>query len=166
MICFSLGSNLGDSLGYLRKAVDALQLVFGKPVKMSSVYETESWGVVNHPPYLNATICFNTELSPDEVLKNIMNIEKQLGRVRSTAATPEPRTIDIDILFYDEWILNNSQLIIPHPRIKDRKFVLIPLVEMMGNYRHPQTGECMLELLEKCKDTSQVVKTELLLNPE
>jgi 2-amino-4-hydroxy-6-hydroxymethyldihydropteridine diphosphokinase len=162
MICFSLGSNLGDKLGYLRKAVSSLKEVFGNPLLISSVYETEGWGVENHPVYLNAVICFHTNLTPEVVLGKILDIEKTYGRERNSDSI-DPRTIDIDILFYDDIILKKENLIIPHPLLKYRKFVLLPLSEIMGDYLHPEFGVSINELLERCEDLSGVSKTELSL---
>jgi 2-amino-4-hydroxy-6-hydroxymethyldihydropteridine diphosphokinase len=147
---------------YLRKAVAALREAFGHETRVSSVYETEGWGVVDHPSYLNAVICFNTEISPEMVLHKILTIEQTLGRERKKDSV-DPRTIDIDILFYDDLIVKKENLVIPHPLLKYRKFVLLPLSEIMGNYLHPEWGIKMNELLDTCEDASGVNKTELSL---
>jgi 2-amino-4-hydroxy-6-hydroxymethyldihydropteridine diphosphokinase len=162
MVCFSLGSNLGDRIGYLKKAMISLQELFGKPDKVSPVYETEGWGVDNHPPYLNAVACFDTQMTVENILENILQIEKQLGRIRIEDSYV-PRTIDIDILFYDNLILNEENLIIPHPLLKYRKFVLVPLAGIMGDYVHPVSGISISHLLEICEDQSEVRKTDLTL---
>ena len=162
MICFSLGSNLGDRLGYLQKAFISLSEVFGTPLLISSVYETDGWGVEDHPAYLNAAICFNTLMSPEEVLEKILTVEKEYGRIR-TAGVIAPRTLDIDLLFYDDIMLKKENLIIPHPLLKYRKFVLLPLAEIMGDYLHPEFGVSINELLERCDDHSGICKTELSL---
>jgi 2-amino-4-hydroxy-6-hydroxymethyldihydropteridine diphosphokinase len=162
MVSFSLGSNLGDKAGYLQKAVSLLKDIFGEPYLMSSIYETEGWGVNNHPIYLNAVVCFNTLLPPEEILEKILDIEKRLGRIRNTGEY-KPRTIDIDILFYDDIILKKENLTIPHPLLIYRKFVLLPLSEIMGDYIHPEYGVSINELLDKCEDLSGVTKTELSL---
>lgn len=162
MICFSLGSNLGNRLGYLQKALTALTQVFGKPLLISSVYETASWGVEDHPSYLNAAVCFQTLMSPDEVLSNILAIEIKYGRVRKKGHV-EPRTIDIDILLYDNLVLKKENLTIPHPLLKYRKFVLLPLSEIVGDFIHPEYGKSIKELLETCEDVSGISKTALSL---
>jgi 2-amino-4-hydroxy-6-hydroxymethyldihydropteridine diphosphokinase len=162
MICFSLGSNLGDKLEYLQKAVSSLTGVFGEPLLISSVYETEGWGVTDHPSYLNAVICFTTVMTPDEVLSNILAIEEAYGRIRNSGAV-DPRNIDIDILFYDDLVLKKENLTIPHPLLKYRKFVLLPLSEIMGDFVHPEYSVSINQLLEKCEDLSGVYKTELTL---
>jgi 2-amino-4-hydroxy-6-hydroxymethyldihydropteridine diphosphokinase len=162
MVCFSLGSNLGDKLGYMQRSVNLLREAFGEALLMSSVYETEGWKVENHPTYLNAVICFNTLLPPEEVLEKVLTIEKKQGRIR-TPGSVDPRTIDIDLLFYNNMILKKENLIIPHPLLKYRKFVLLPLAEIMGDYLHPELGVSINELLERCEDLSGVSKTELSL---
>ena len=162
MICFSIGSNLGDRLDYLRKAVDALKLIFGEPIMVSAVYETEGWGVDDHPLFLNAAISFDTNLLAEDILKIIQKIEKDFGRVRSLYIV-EPRTIDIDILFFENWVLKTDDLVVPHPLISKRRFVLEPLAEIMGNFVHPSLKKNINELLESCEDKCRVVKTELNL---
>jgi 2-amino-4-hydroxy-6-hydroxymethyldihydropteridine diphosphokinase len=162
MVYFSLGSNLGDKLGYLQKAVISLSEVFGKPLLISSVYETDGWGVDDHPAYLNAVICFDTQMLPEEVLEKILSVEKVHGRNR-TLGVIAPRTLDIDLLFYDDIMLKKENLTIPHPLLKYRKFVLLPLAEIMGDYLHPEWGVSINELLERCDDHSGVRKTELSL---
>jgi deoxyguanosine kinase len=165
MICFSLGSNLGNKLEYLQQAVLLLQEAFGEALMMSSVYETEGWGVEGHPAYLNAVIAFKTLLAPEAVLDTILAIEKKFGRQRNPGIV-EPRTIDIDILFYDDIILKKENLTIPHPLLKYRKFVLLPLSEILGDYVHPGYGVSVNQLLDSCEDLSGVNKTELTLAEE
>jgi 2-amino-4-hydroxy-6-hydroxymethyldihydropteridine diphosphokinase len=162
MVCFSLGSNLGDRLGYLQKALTALGEAFSKPLLISSVYETDGWGVEDHPSYLNAVVCFQTHMPPEDVLARILAIEIIHGRMRKKDYI-EPRTIDIDILFYDNLVLKKDNLTIPHPLLKYRKFVLLPLSEIMGNFVHPIYGVSITELLDACEDVSGVIKTALSL---
>jgi 2-amino-4-hydroxy-6-hydroxymethyldihydropteridine diphosphokinase len=162
MVCFSLGSNLGDRLGYLKKAMVLLKKVFGEPLLISSIYETEGWGVNNHPSYLNAVVCYKTLMPPHEVLSQILNIEKKYGRERRKGQI-EPRTIDIDILMYNDVVLKNENLTIPHPQLKYRKFVLLPLSEIMGDFIHPEYGMSIKELLDTCADVSGISKTALSL---
>jgi 2-amino-4-hydroxy-6-hydroxymethyldihydropteridine diphosphokinase len=162
MICFSLGSNLGDRFWYIQKALAAFGEVFGEPSLTSSVYETEAWGVDNHPSYLNAVVCFQTLIPPEEVLSHILAIERKYGRERKKGKI-EPRTIDIDILFYDDLILQKENLTIPHPLLKYRKFVLLPLAEIMGDFIHPEYGKSIRELLDTCEDVSGISKTALSL---
>jgi 2-amino-4-hydroxy-6-hydroxymethyldihydropteridine diphosphokinase len=162
MVYFSLGSNLGDRLDYLRNALVSLHELFGTPEKISSVYETEGWGVDNHPAYLNAVVCFQTSMSPEDILTKILIIEKLHGRERNTGSY-EPRTLDIDILLYDDVIMKKENLVIPHPLLKYRKFVLLPLCEISGEFIHPEFGISINELLDKCDDESGIWKTQLTL---
>lgn len=162
MVCFSLGSNMGERLENLRQALVMLDHSLGKPMVVSSVYETEPWGVAHHESYLNMAVCYETTWPPEKIYTLISFIEKKLGRVR-TVKTIEPRTIDIDTLFYDDQILKTENLTIPHPRIKDRKFVLEPLAEIMENFHDPETGLTIKELLLQCTDTCTVLKTDLKL---
>ncbi|MCK9612385.1 MAG: 2-amino-4-hydroxy-6-hydroxymethyldihydropteridine diphosphokinase [Bacteroidales bacterium] len=162
MICFSLGSNSGDRFAYLRSAVDRLIKAFGRPASVSSVYETEPWGVKGHNNYLNAVICFETEMTARNIHKRIAVIENIFGRVRMPGKI-HPRTIDIDILFYNDEIIHTPTLTIPHPRLHLRKFVLMPLSEILNDFIHPETGISVREMLEKCEDKCCVVKTDFNL---
>lgn len=164
MVCFSLGSNMGDRAAYLRRALTMLSENLGEIISVSSVYETEPWGVENHENYLNAVACYKTTLSPDEVFNIISFTEKKLGRIRSSEAI-EPRTIDIDILFFDDLIIKTEKLTVPHPLIIFRKFVLTPLTEIMGNFIHPELGLTIKELFDQCADMSEITKTDLKIFP-
>ncbi len=162
MVCFSLGSNMGDKPGNLRQAVALLGEKLGKPCAVSSIYKTEPWGVTGHDDYLNMAVCFNTTFSPDEIFEITSSIESRLGRKRSLK-TVAPRTIDIDLLFYHDEVIKTSRLSIPHPRLKERKFVLAPLDEIMGDFKYPRTDLTIHDLLLQCKDTCSVEKTSLNL---
>jgi 2-amino-4-hydroxy-6-hydroxymethyldihydropteridine diphosphokinase len=163
MIVLGLGSNIGNRLKYLNDACFELSRVFGGPVAVSSVYETQGWGVKDHPDYLNAAICFNCDVTPEKTLQILHSIEKSLGRERKQDEIL-PRTIDIDLLFYDNLIIKNQQLIIPHPRIKYRKFVLLPLCEIMADFIHPECNQSIRELTAQCEDESGIEKTTYLIN--
>ncbi len=162
MVYFSLGSNLGNRIIFLQQAMLLLSQRVGTCIVASSVYETEPWGVHGHQKYLNAVACFQTTLSPKQVLITILNIEKQLGRVRIQNKI-EPRNIDIDILFYDQLQINTKSLKIPHPKLKYRNFVLVPLVEIASDFMVPQLNSSIRELLKTNNDTSTIIKTELSL---
>jgi len=162
MVCFCLGSNVGDRAAYLKNSLDLLTENFGTASKISSIYETEPWGVSKHDDYLNMVAAFETALSPEKVFMITSSIEKKLGRIRRTGRI-DPRTIDIDILFYDDLVINKDDLIIPHPRIASRRFVLQPLVEIMEHFVHPVFGKTIAELFSQCSDNSLVVKTKINL---
>lgn len=154
MIILGLGSNMGDRLSYLRQArnlLDQHQCILVEQV--SSVYETEPVGVKDQPKFLNAIVSIKTKLTPDALLDSCMAIEQQLGRVRDKRWGP--RTIDIDILFYNDIELSLERLVLPHPRLRERRFVLLPLLELMGE--KPVLGNItVLDLLAMTKDNSDV----------
>ena len=160
MVCFSLGSNLGNRIEFLRQAMQMLEERVGKMLSISSIYETEPWGVDGHQNYYNLVAWFDTKLLPDEVLETAMIIEKELGRMRIKNMI-EPRTIDIDILFYNNLIIDTKSLKIPHPLIKNRNFVLVPLAEVSGEFVHPEQMVTINELVKSCQDTSIIIKTDI-----
>jgi 2-amino-4-hydroxy-6-hydroxymethyldihydropteridine diphosphokinase len=151
-----LGTNLGDRITYLEQATIQLIKVFNEPYKTSSIYETAAWGNTQQPSFLNQVIIFKTSLSPQQSLQHILSIEKGLGRERLIKMGP--RTIDIDILFYEDQIVQNESLTIPHPHLQDRKFVLEPLLEIIPNYIHPKFKKSVQVLFNECTDTLNVKK--------
>ena len=151
-----LGGNIGDRESAIYQALFEISQRVGEITAQSKVYETEAWGVENQQAYLNQCIEVKTLLSPDELITTLLSIEQYLGRVRSLNGVYEPRTIDIDILFYNHAIIENEQLTIPHPRLQLRKFVLIPLNEICSNYLHPLLNKSIFNLLSQCEDQSEV----------
>ena len=128
----SLGSNMGDRLEYLSKAIDKIAQIQGCNIlNKSRVYETEPWGYENQEAFLNLCISIETSLSPYELLESLQTIELELDRVRKIHWGP--RTIDIDILLFDDIICEDVKLTIPHPRMRERAFVLIPLYDIEKN---------------------------------
>lgn len=128
----SLGSNMGDRLEYLSKAIDKISEIQGCNIlNKSRVYETEPWGYENQEAFLNLCISIETSLSPYELLESLQTIELELDRVRKIHWGP--RTIDIDILLFDDIICEDDKLTIPHPRMSERAFVLIPLYDIEKN---------------------------------
>jgi 2-amino-4-hydroxy-6-hydroxymethyldihydropteridine diphosphokinase len=133
----ALGSNLGDRLGHLRKAVERLQAV-GQLVACSSVYETEPRDYTDQPHFLNAAVALNTRLSPGDLLAALLRIESSLGRERHADQPPKgPRRIDLDILLYNSQVVDTPGLQLPHPRLHERLFVLMPLAEIASALSHP-----------------------------
>lgn len=152
------GSNTGNRQEIIEKAISALALHAGEIMEMSSYYETEPWGFDSPEVFLNRIVLFDTALSPRDFLASCLQTEQQLGRVRHTGPRYQSRTIDIDILFYESIILNTPELTIPHPRITERNFVLIPLNELMPEFRHPVFNEAIADLLKKSPDHLLVKK--------
>jgi len=151
-----LGGNIGDREMALKHALLKIKEQIGEISAQSSIYETEAWGVENQQAYLNQCIEVKTNLSVSSLIESLLLIEKELGRMRTISATYEPRTIDLDILFYNDVIVNEPKLIVPHPRLHLRKFVLIPLNEIASNYLHPLLNKTIFSLLSECDDSSDV----------
>jgi 2-amino-4-hydroxy-6-hydroxymethyldihydropteridine diphosphokinase len=152
-----LGSNLGDRAGHLLCAVKNMLDIALPLTRVSSVYETSPVDTFDQPIFLNAVV----ELSgpklpaPDQLLSNLLQIEKNLGRDRSVLRGP--RTIDLDLLFYENQLLESEDLVVPHPRLHLRKFVLAPLAELTPNLIHPRLNKTIYQLLMEIGD-NQVVK--------
>jgi len=152
-----LGSNLGDKKKQLNKAQHLIREMIGPVTMHSSIYETEPWGFSSKDKFLNRALKVSTFFSPEKVMTNIHEIEKTFGRERNQEGYSS-RTMDIDILFYDDLILISDDLKIPHPLLHNRKFVLIPLNEIAPRHIHPISGKTIKELLAECKDTKDVRK--------
>ena len=150
-----LGSNLGDRMKQLEEATAIISKTIGSVVLQSSTYETEPWGFSAEDKFLNKAIRAMTFLLPEEIMEKINEIEKMFGRERQNEGYSS-RTLDIDILFYDDLILDQEGLKIPHPRLQDRRFVLIPLNEIAPRLVHPSLKKTIEELLFECKDEKEV----------
>ena len=155
-VCLSLGSNLGPRETYLRKALQALDKELGSLVKCSSFYETLPWGFSSDSLFLNAAACYDTLLSPGEVLAVTQQIEKSLGRKeKSRQGQYADRCIDIDILLYDDKVMQTPDMILPHPHMAERMFVLEPLAEIMPHLLHPLLRKTILQLKEELAERSE-----------
>lgn len=153
------GANLGDRIGTLEAARRLIEVKIGTVLKTSGIYETQSWGNVDQPDYLNQALEVATSLPPGAVLEAIFEIEATLGRIRRSKW--ESRLIDIDILFYENKVLNTKELTIPHPHLHRRNFVLVPMLEIAPNKQHPIYKKTIEELYEETEDTLDVVLLDL-----
>lgn len=158
-IVILLGSNQGKSKNLILKAKDMLISKLGKCLKESSLYESEAWGFKSESNFLNQVVLFETQLLVLEILQIALDIEKELGRIRNSAGYAS-RTMDIDLLFYDDLIISETDLQIPHPRLHLRRFTLEPLAEIMPDFIHPELKKNMLELLNLCTDNLSLTKLE------
>jgi 2-amino-4-hydroxy-6-hydroxymethyldihydropteridine diphosphokinase len=155
-IYLALGTNLGNRLVNLRTAVAAVTPAV-TVLAESPVYETLPWGVIDQPDFLNMVLKVKTYLAPPALLAHLKHIETQLGRAPSIRYGP--RLIDVDILFYDDLVLNTSELTIPHPRLHERAFVLVPLADLAPDFVHPAFGKPVRALLATV-DTTGVKRYE------
>jgi 2-amino-4-hydroxy-6-hydroxymethyldihydropteridine diphosphokinase len=161
-ICLALGSNVGDRLGSLRAAVEALR-PYVKIIAASRIYETDPVYATDQPAFLNAAVTGTTALAPEGLLYTLKDIETDLGR--QPTFRYGPRVIDIDILFYDDLVLRAQNLTIPHALMHERLFVLRPLADVAPDWVHPVLGETVATLLSCVLDKSGVFPTEDSLLP-
>ena len=157
LVWIGLGSNLGERITFLQRALDMLQQDNRlQLINTSSIYETEPLGFESDQPFLNAVATIIWTGNAEELLKLIATTETSLGRTRNDEIRYESRCIDLDILFFGEEVINNSTLQVPHPRIHERQFVLQPLNELIPSYIHPVLNQSVSELVHFCKDKSKV----------
>lgn len=153
-----LGSNEGDRFRHLEKAATAIAEKTGVILRQSALYETAAWGKTDQPDFINQSILVETDLPPLQLLQSILDIETRLGRVRTEKWGP--RIIDIDILFYGRRKIDKAGLTIPHPHLQNRNFVLIPTMEIAGDWIHPGFDLTVEELYRQCRDTGEVYLLE------
>ena len=146
-VYLALGSNLGDRLANLKQAIDSLTPQMEVKAK-SSVYETPPWGYEDQPKFLNQVVKAKTYLDPEPLLKHLKRLEVALGRKESFPNGP--RLIDMDILFYDDLVLNTPALSVPHPRLHERGFVLLPLMDINPDLVHPINKKSVREMAAGC----------------
>ena len=151
-----LGSNIGDSQLQLSVAIKYIEQKIGTLIRQSKLYSTAAWGDTRQPDFLNQVIVVQTALTPLKTMQTILAIEKEMGRIRTLKNAP--RIIDIDILFFNKMVMDETMLTLPHPEIQNRRFVLIPLNELTPNLNHPVLGLSIHELLKICPDQLTVKK--------
>lgn len=171
-----LGSNRGDRAQLISEALKMLERSAGPILRKSAVYESEPWGFEDPTPFLNQVAEIETGLSPADLLDKLLTIEVQLGRIRpfdgcgcGVPARPEPgmasggeipayaaRTIDLDILFYGQQLIFTDSLMVPHPRLHERRFTLLPMCEIAPDFMHPLLKKSVSALLNDCRDVSKV----------
>ena len=143
-VYFSLGTNLGDKEQNLRLAVQHIEERIGKVVSLSAFYATAPWGFASDNTFLNAVVCVETSLPPLEILSVTQSIEKEMGRThKSVNGVYSDRVIDIDLLLYDDLVLDTPTLKLPHPLMQERRFVMEPLAEIAPDVMHPVLGKTL-----------------------
>ncbi|MEE2700282.1 MAG: 2-amino-4-hydroxy-6-hydroxymethyldihydropteridine diphosphokinase [Bacteroidota bacterium] len=153
-IFLQLGSNMGEREVYLQNAITLIAEGIGIIQKKSKVYESVPWGVENQNNYLNQVLQIKSEFSAEDVLEKVLQIEDEIGRIRNEKWGE--RIIDIDILFFNDLIIEKEGICIPHIHLHSRKFVLLPLNEIVPDFMHPKYNKTISELLSECKDIESV----------
>jgi len=156
-VYLGIGTNLGNREENLKRAIAEIEEKIGIAEQSSSIYQTEPWGFNSKEQFLNMVVVVKTKLNPSELLVQVHNIEADLGRTRREERYVS-RIIDVDILLYDDLIVLEENLKIPHPLMQERKFVLVPLCEINSEMIHPVLRKTMGDLLTECKDKSGIYK--------
>lgn len=151
-----IGGNVGDRAANLQTALRRIAETCGTITSTSSLYETAAWGNTNQPSFYNQAVVVNSPLSPEALMDQLLDIELEMGRIRTQKY--DPRTIDLDILMIDDLVLNTEKLTIPHPQMHNRRFALLPLIEVAPTLIHPLFDQSIEVLLQNCPDTLDVQK--------
>jgi len=152
-----IGGNVGDRAHHLRQAVTAINNSCGRVVHQSAIYETAAWGKTDQQDFLNQALLITTDLTALQLLEHVLQAESRLGRVREERYGP--RIIDIDILFFNNDIIREKALSIPHPEVQNRRFALTPLADIAPDLVHPVLHKTVRQLLAECPDLLEVRKT-------
>jgi 2-amino-4-hydroxy-6-hydroxymethyldihydropteridine diphosphokinase len=158
-VYLSIGSNLGDRFLNIQQTIELIEETIGDVITCSSLYENPPLGFEAEELFYNCCLVLQTTLTPEEVLIKTQQIEKQIGRKKKTDLCYESRLIDIDILYFDQLIYTSDKIIIPHLKLSERKFVLVPMKEIAADFIDPKLNLSITELVEKCLDNSVLVKT-------
>jgi 2-amino-4-hydroxy-6-hydroxymethyldihydropteridine diphosphokinase len=156
-IYLCIGGNLGEREANLEEAIDFIGFNFGDVVGVSSIYESEPWGMSDVPNFLNQVVHIQSELTDKELLLEIADLEEFFGRERSSQGYVS-REMDIDVLFIDEEVISTEALQVPHPRLSERRFVLEPLAEIAPEFIHPELKQSVEVLLKACSDKGKVTR--------
>lgn len=159
-VFLSVGGNIGNKRLNFEKVYGMIDRQLGKIVQSSSIYETPPWGFQSENDFWNQVVVIETILEAEELLWRIHEIEDSFGRKRSEERYSS-RQMDIDILYYDDEFFETKTLIVPHPKLHQRKFVLVPLVEIAPNFKHPLFRLTSLQMLENCHDESIIKKIDM-----
>ncbi len=159
-VFLGIGGNIGNKRQNFEKAKLYIEKEIGEILEQSSVYETPPWGFLAEEDFWNQVVHVKTQLEPDELIGKIQKIEDLFGRVRD-AGYYVSREMDIDVLYYDDKSLTTDKVIVPHPKIAQRLFVLVPLNEIAPNFQHPVLKVTNRQLLDKCNDESSIKRIEL-----
>lgn len=151
-----IGGNIGDRLQNLNQAITGLSATCGPVIQQSAVYETAAWGKTDQAAFLNQALVLTTSLTAQELITAILSVEEHMGRLRMEKFGP--RVIDIDILFFNDEIMDEPNLTIPHPQLQNRRFVLVPLHEIAPKLVHPVLHKTIEQLLAECPDELEVSK--------
>ena len=163
-VILSIGSNQGDRLEVIKNCIALLHQEIGTVIEVSKVYETAAWGF-DSDAFYNCALVLHSHLSAEEVLLKALAIEQKLGRIRKNESGYQSRIIDIDMIAFDEAIIETQTLTVPHPLMQDRKFVLLPFQDLKINWMHPILNKTISELVENCKDTGDCIAVADLENP-
>lgn len=163
-IVLSLGSNQGDRLENITQCIDFLHSEVGTVVKVSSLFESESWGF-DSDSFYNCAVLVHSAKEVQTILNQCLEIENRLGRIRTESSEYQARIIDIDVISYDEEIFEAENLVVPHQHLQDRLFVLLPMREIIPFWKHPVLQKTIAELIPICKDETSCIKIKELTNP-
>ncbi len=156
-VFLGIGGNIGNKADNFNKVYTFIKNELGEIIKSSSVYESPPWGFSADENFWNQVLVLETGFLPLDILQKVTEIENQFGREREIGKY-NSREMDIDILYFDDLIIETEKLTIPHPRIQQRRFVLVPLNEIAPNFMHPKLRLTSFQMLEKCKDESVILK--------
>ena len=163
-VILSLGSNQGNRLTTIKACIELIHKEIAVVVKVSKIYEAPAWGFESEPFY-NAAILIHTSKSAQKILKQVLKVEKSLGRVRSKDSGYQARIIDVDIIAFDEEIIETDNLQIPHPLLQNRKFVLQPMLDLGLNWEHPMLKKSVAQLLVQTDDESEIKAVHAIVSP-